>query len=120
MKRKILAFLVVCALILPAVNKIPVPKAAETLIYDDFETDLNGWGPRGEDEIVELSTEEAYSGKQSVKVTNRTETWNGPMCDKTDELELGVTYNFSIYVKYVGNSYSNTQNFSLQLQYNDG
>jgi endo-1,4-beta-xylanase len=120
MKRKILAFLVVCALILPAVNKIPVPKAAETLIYDDFETDLNGWGPRGEDEIVELSTEEAYSGKQSVKVTNRTETWNGPMCDKTDELEFGVTYNFSIYVKYVGNSYSNTQNFSLQLQYNDG
>lgn len=118
MKRKVLAFLVVCALILPTVNN-PAPKASAVSIYDDFETGLNGWGSRGE-ELVELSTEEAYSGKQSLKVTNRTETWNGPSCDKTNELELGETYNFSIYVKYTGNAYPNTQRFSLQLQYNDG
>lgn len=119
-KVKVLAVFVALALILPTVNYNPSPEASTTLIYDDFETGLNGWGPRGEDEQVELSTEEAYSGKQSLKVTNRTETWNGVTCDKTNELELGVTYNFSIYIKYVGNSYSNTQNFSLQLQYNDG
>lgn len=119
MKRKILAFLVACTLIVPTVSIYPVSEASTVLIYDDFETGLNGWGPRGE-ELVEITTEEAYSGNQSIKVTNRTQTWNGPSCDKTNELELGVTYNFSVYVKYVGNSYSNTQQFSLQLQYNDG
>lgn len=120
MKQKILVIITVCALILPTVLHNPAPEASSTTVYDDFETSLNGWSPRGDDELVELNTEESYSGVQSIKVTNRTETWNGPMCDKTDELELGVTYNLSLYVKYVGNSYSNTQNFSLQLQYNDG
>ena len=99
---------------------IPTSEAASALIYDDFEDGLNGWVLRGEDEIVALSTEEAHSGSQSIKVSNRTETWNGPMCDKTEELTLGVTYDFSVYVKFVGNSYSNSHNFSLQLQYNDG
>ena len=121
-KRKIISFLTALALIIPsiAITYITTSKANNTLIYDDFEDGLSGWTLRGEDEIVELSKEEAYSGSQSVKVSNRTETWNGPMCDKTEQLSLGATYDFSIYVKYVGNSYSNSQNFSLQLQYNDG
>ena len=121
-KRKIVAKLTAFVLIISiiALSNIPTSKAASALIYDDFEDGLNGWVLRGEDEIVELSTEEAHSGTQSIKVSNRTETWNGPMCDKTEELTLGVTYDFSVYVKYVGNSYSNSHNFSLQLQYNDG
>lgn len=123
MKRyKIIAFLTALTLIVPtvAISNISTSNAAGVLIYEDFEDELGDWVPRGEDEIVELSTEEAYSGTQSIKVGNRTATWNGPMCDKTDTLTLGITYNFGVYVKYVGNSYSNNHDFSLQLQYNDG
>ncbi len=121
-KRRFLALLTALTLIIPTVitNNISTSEAAGTLINDDFEDGLGEWIPRGEEEFVELSSEEARSGSQSLKVSNRTETWNGPMCDKTDVLTLGITYDFSVYVKYVGNSYSNNQGFSLQLQYNDG
>ena len=121
-KQKIIAILTILTLIIPTFinSNISPTEAASIIINDDFEDGLGGWEARGEDEIVELTTEEARSGSQSLKVSNRTETWNGPSCDKTDSLTLGITYDFSVYVKYVGNSYSNSQNFSLQLQYNDG
>jgi len=94
---------------------LPLPKAsAAALIYDDFETGLNGWGPRGP-ETVELTTEEAYSGRYSLKVSGRTSTWNGPMVDKTDVLTLGESYKLSVYVKFVGDSYSNEQRFSCSF-----
>jgi len=54
-------------------------------------------GPRGP-ETVELTTEEAYSGRYSLKVSGRTSTWNGPMVDKTDVLTLGESYKLSVYV----------------------
>lgn len=121
-KFKLLAFLTALSLIIPSITltNSPTTNAASTLIYEDFEDGLGDWIPRGEDELVEISTEEAYSGTQSIKISNRTETWNGPMCDKTDILTLGVTYDFGVYIKFVGNSYSNSHDFSLQLQYNDG
>jgi len=122
LKKKLLTLLTVFALLTVGIcgSFLPLPKAsAAALIYDDFETGLNGWGPRGP-ETVELTTEEAYSGRYSLKVSGRTSTWNGPMVDKTDVLTLGESYKLSVYVKFVGDSYSNEQRFSLQLQYNDG
>lgn len=101
-------------------NFMPIPKVnAASLIHDDFESGLNGWGPRGP-ETVELTTEEAHSGISCIKVSDRTGTWNGPMADKTDLLSLGETYTLGVYIKFVGNSYPNQQNFSLQLQFNNG
>lgn len=121
-KKKSIALLTVFMLLAVCVGGsfLPMTKvSAANLIYDDFESGLNGWEPRGE-ESVAVTTEEAYSGKSSLKVTDRTSTWNGPMVDKSDVLSLGESYKLSVYVKYVGNSYSNEQKFSLQLQYNDG
>ncbi|OPZ94245.1 MAG: Endo-1,4-beta-xylanase Y precursor [Firmicutes bacterium ADurb.Bin419] len=92
---------------------------AGNLISDDFETGISGWGPRG-DETVELSTEQAHSGTYSLKVSNRTSTWNGAMVDKSETLTLGESYTLSVYLKYVGDSYASSQRFSLQLQYNNG
>ncbi|WP_265447259.1 endo-1,4-beta-xylanase [Acetivibrio straminisolvens] len=122
LRRKLVTLLTVFALLAVGVcgSFLPLPKAsAANLIYDDFETGLSGWGPRGP-ETVELTTEEAYSGKYSLKISDRTSTWNGPMVDKSDVLTLGESYKIGVYVKFVGNSYSNEQRFSLQLQYNDG
>lgn len=97
------------------------PVTYGNLIYHDFESGLSGWVPRGIDaEIVALSTEEAYSGLSSVKISNRSKTWHGATCDMTDELTLGETYVFGMMFKFTGSSYSSTQKFSLQLQYNDG
>lgn len=93
--------------------------SAGNLINDDFETGISGWGPRG-DETVELSTEQAHSGTSSVKISNRTQTWNGAIADKSETLTLGETYTLSVYLKYVGDSYASSQRFSLQLQYNNG
>ncbi|HHV28514.1 endo-1,4-beta-xylanase [Acetivibrio mesophilus] len=122
LKKKLITLLTVFAILAVSVcgSFLTLPKvSAANLIYDDFESGLNGWGPRGP-ETVELTTEEAYSGKSSLKVSDRTETWNGPMVDISDVLSLGESYKLSVYLKYVGNSYSNEQRFSLQLQYNDG
>ncbi len=123
LRKKMLAILITCALILTVSYYHTATLEAATsygnLLLDDFETDSNGWGPRGS-ETVTISTEQAYSGTQSLKVSDRTQTWNGAMCNKTADLTLGETYNLGIWIKYAGDSYSGTQNFSLQLQYNDG
>jgi len=60
LKKKLLTLLTVFALLTVGIcgSFLPLPKAsAAALIYDDFETGLNGWGPRGP-ETVELTTEE--------------------------------------------------------------
>nr|WP_302597057.1 endo-1,4-beta-xylanase [uncultured Cellulosilyticum sp.] len=123
--KQLFAVLTACTMVTPICTNLAPVFAAEVsygaLIYDDFEQDLNGWAPRGENaEVVELTTEESYSGKSCIKVSNRTKTWHGATCDKTEELTLGETYDFSVALKFKGDNYSNSQNFSLQLQYNDG
>jgi len=79
LKKKLLTLLTVFALLTVGIcgSFLPLPKAsAAALIY----------------ETVELTTEEAYSGRYSLKVSGRTSTWNGPMVDKTDVLTLGESY----------------------------
>ncbi|WP_054740699.1 endo-1,4-beta-xylanase [Cellulosilyticum ruminicola] len=127
--KKLFAVLTACIMVSSICTSMTPLLAAEAkaeygaYIYDDFETEeLNGWGNRGTgdtQEIVELSIDEHYTGSSCIKVSNRSETWHGATCDKSKELTLGETYEFSVAIKYTGN-YSNTQNFSLQLQYNDG
>lgn len=123
-RKKLLVIVMALVLIVPSTSYYILQTQAATygnFIYHDFESGILGWGPRGIDaEVVSLSTQEAYSGLNSVKISNRTKTWHGATCDMTSELTLGETYDFSIRIKYTGNSYSSTQKFSLQLQYNDG
>lgn len=128
--KKLVALAMAVAIVIPMnVNNIQKVEAESTneavvygnLIYHDFEASTNGWGPRGDNaEVVAQSTEEAYSGLHSLKISKRTQTWHGATCDLTKELTIGETYVFGIYLKYKGSSYSNTQKFSLQFQYNDG
>ncbi|WP_077611040.1 endo-1,4-beta-xylanase [Clostridium sp. Marseille-P2415] len=121
-RKKIISFLMVFTLFMGTCCYIPKTVSAATngeSIVNDFETGLNGWGPRGS-ETVSLSTEQAHSGEYSLKVSNRTQTWHGAASNETDELTLGETYVFGIWLYYTGDTYSGTNNFSLQLQYNDG
>lgn len=123
LKKKLTTLLTVCAILtvslIGSFATTTTRVFAGNLITDDFESDISGWGPRG-DETVELSTEQAHSGTNSIKVSNRTATWHGAMADKTEALSLGETYTLSLYLKYVADSAAGSQNFSLQLQYSDG
>ncbi|WP_342985363.1 endo-1,4-beta-xylanase [Clostridium saudiense] len=57
--------------------------------------------------------EEAYEGNCSLKVSNRTETFDGPIINMTNYLEEGETYKLSTWVKY--NDGPNKKAFKLQF-----
>lgn len=84
---------------------------------DDFESGKMGWAPRS-GESVELVSTQAHSGSNSIFVSNRTEIWNGASANKASVLNAGDAYNFSTWVMFNGDSYSGTQGFSINLQYN--
>ncbi|WP_250445062.1 endo-1,4-beta-xylanase [Actinotalea sp. C106] len=68
----------------------------------DFESGLQGWQPRGDadgDPTVEVTTDEAYAGAQSARVSDRTSQGDGLGYDVTEVFEEGVTYELSAWVK---------------------
>lgn len=85
--------------------------------FDDFETGKMGWSGRSS-EKVEISTDEKHSGSQSLFVSERTQIWNGVTANKSTVLNPGDAYTFGAWVMFKGDSYSNTQAFSINLQYN--
>jgi len=54
---------------------------------------------RGETEVLSESTEVASSGKSSMCVSERSESWNGPQFRLDDKCEAGVEYMVSAKVK---------------------
>lgn len=77
------------------------PPPGVTILATDFEDGTTqGWQPRGTATIAAVD-EAAQSGSYSLKVTGRTEGWNGAQYDVTGLLEPGTTYEVSGYVKLV-------------------
>jgi endo-1,4-beta-xylanase len=77
------------------------PPPGETIIETDFEDGTTqGWAPRGE-VTLEVVDAVAQSGSNSLKVSGRTENWNGTQYDVLGLLEPGTTYDISGYVKLV-------------------
>ena len=84
-----------------SVNEKAVPEAEvisadpqEIIVHeDDFESGATAWTPRGSAKTA-ISADTAQSGKQSLSVTGRTSTWNGPLLDMTGKLKSGSTYIF--------------------------
>ncbi|WP_163215704.1 endo-1,4-beta-xylanase [Clostridium thermarum] len=66
--------------------------------FEDGTTD--GWYGRGTAQI-EATKEDAASGEYSLKVTGRTQNWNGPAVSLIDKINLGSTYTVSLKVKAV-------------------
>jgi len=67
-------------------------------VATDFESGLQGWGPRG-DAKVELTTSDAHGGTTSLLTTNRLQAWQGPALDITKSLAVGQTVQVSFWVK---------------------
>ncbi len=83
----------------------------------DFENDTTQkWNGRGS-ASVELSKKYAHSGDSSLYVSGRTQLWNGATRSASDIMVAGGYYNVGYYVLYDGEQYSDTQKFSINLQY---
>ncbi len=79
------------------------PAGGTTAISTDFETGLDGWGPRDSGSgapAVALTTAEAHGGVQAAAVTSRTSQGSGIGRDVTGILEPGVTYDLSAWVRF--------------------
>ena len=93
----------------------------EIQLDDKFESDFDNnttqnWNGRGSAK-VELSTKYAHSGTSSLYVSGRTQLWNGATRSASDIMEAGGYYKVGTYVLYDGDQYTDTQKFSINLQY---
>ena len=82
----------------------------------DFEDGTQSWNGRGS-ATAERSTTYAHSGNASLYVSGRTQLWNGSTRSVADIMEAGGYYKVGTYVLYDGDQYSDTQKFSINLQY---
>lgn len=65
--------------------------------FDFEENNAQGWTAFGAG-IVSPSSENAFSGEYSLKISNRGDAWNGPSYDVNSNLISGQKYNLSIQV----------------------
>lgn len=120
MKKRIsVTFMLILTGILLLGLVFPSASFAETseLLHITFEDNLEGFGPRGDTESVEQTNEDAYEGDYSLKVTGRTEAWNGPSLQIADLIEESMEYHFSVRVKLIDEGSTELQ---LSTQIGDG
>lgn len=89
--------------------------APQTTSYSEsFEDGLNDWKARGGE--VSQDSSQKQEGNNSLKISGRTKTWEGPIKDLTKELKAGESYHFSAYVMYNDSKGADSQSFALQAQ----
>ncbi len=79
-----------------------------------FETGADSWSGRG-DATISVDKDSFYSGSGSLKVTGRTDAWNGAAYSLSD-FKAGNTYSFSAAVMQASGS---AVDMKLTLQYTD-
>ncbi len=91
---------------------------AEDGFLDNFDDGTTmSWQTRGSNTTLELVNGTAHSGDYSIYCDGREQLWNGATCNKTLCLEAGGYYSFGCYVMYDGDEWTDTQGFSINLQY---
>ncbi|WP_026485672.1 carbohydrate binding domain-containing protein [Caldanaerobius polysaccharolyticus] len=110
-KRKMLSLLVSFMLLITAfmpVNKVVAAKLPDAsgnlsvnlVVNGDFESgNIDGWTKHG-NPTLEITSEQAI-GNYSLKVTGRTQTYEGPAYDLLGKMENGKTYNITLKVRAV-------------------
>ncbi|WP_233531936.1 carbohydrate binding domain-containing protein [Paenibacillus alkalitolerans] len=67
--------------------------------YDFEDGTKQGWFGRSSANVLTVTQEQAQSGLYSLKTTNRTSAWHGPIVDVTEKIVKGTTYEISGYVR---------------------
>ena len=98
------AALVTVALVVAGALAGPLAAPARALspavvLTGDFETDLDGWGPRGTDVSTTATTSDGPRGARSLLVQGRAEWWDGAAVPVTDTFEPGTTYTIGLWLK---------------------
>ncbi len=89
--------------------------------FDNFDDGTKmSWQTRGSNTTLEVTDKYSYSGDYSIYTDGRQQLWNGATCNKTLVLEPGGYYSFGCYVMYDGEKWTDTQKFSINLQYDLG
>lgn len=92
----------------------PPVEVANLFSNSDFEIDATGW-TAAFGGTLSASTAQAHGGAQSVLVTGRTATHEGPHYDLTSVVEMGATYSFSAFGRLADGA-SDTLKLTARLQ----
>ena len=113
-KRITALFLVLLITAIVSVTVFAEYTVGESILMIDFEDGtLGGFFGRGGTEILEVSSEEAFGGQYSLKVTGRTESWHAPAVRVDGYITVGKEYVVSVMVLPITPSVSN---FRLSAQ----
>lgn len=77
---------------------------AQTIIDENFESGKGEWSARG-GESVSIAKDVANSGGQSLKVSSRSDYWNGATC-ASEGIQAGQTYDVEAYVYFDGTTFT--------------
>jgi endo-1,4-beta-xylanase len=89
-------------------------------IQNDFEDGTTqGWFPFGSPTVAN-STDMAFSGTHSLKITNRTATYMGPGVSLTGQLQAGASYKVSLAARLLAGQSPTTLQVTMQRSMSDG
>ncbi len=95
----------------------PAPEGETTEGYfDDFTDSTMLWSGRG-DAVCTVADGEGVDGGDCLFTEGRTALWNGPSCNKTLVMNAGGYYEMSGWVKYTGDEWTDTQAFTMNMQF---
>ncbi len=80
----------------------------------DFEDGKNDFSGRGGVEALEIQSEKVHGGSGALKISGRTENWNGPQLPVSSILQAGTEYSIAAFAMTEGNS-----RLTLSCQYDD-
>lgn len=83
---------------------------------ENFESGINGWSGRG-DAVCEIVSGVGCEGSSALFTSGRKSLWNGPSANKTMVLSAKGYYKFTGWVMYNGDEWSETQTFSMNIQF---
>lgn len=102
MRKKILTAVIMLSMMLTCSISVLAQDLAVNVLVD-FSQGLSGWRTFGSGNL-ELTTEQARSGRESLKMTGRTDGWHSAALDVDSFLADGGTYQFRIYVRLASES----------------
>lgn len=109
MKRKILSFTAALAMIfagtVPAVSSVYAEESDSIVFSSDFEDGvINDWTAFGGSGKLSLDSKVKHDGKSSLKITGRTQSFNGPSLVAESFFKHNETYSFNAWVYHDSDS----------------
>lgn len=95
------------------VSFVDISERPNLLKNSDFEDGLEPWTNYG-DASIEVTDKESYSGANSLFISDRQLTTNGPKQDITGMIETETNYEFSAWIKYTDGPDEKEFNYNIQ------